>query len=79
MGTSMKEDEKRLLKALANSKEEFPALRDIGPILGIHPKRVNYLACKWSEKGFYDWGVCADLGWLTDQGKKWAEDLGLKR
>lgn len=75
----MKEDEKRLLKALANSKDDYPSLRKIARVLEIHEKRVYYLACKWSDKGYYDWGTSHDLGWLTDEGKAWAEELGVKR
>lgn len=79
MGPPMKEDEKALLKALSNSREQYPRLRDIGQILEIHPKRVYSIACKWSRNGYYEWGVVHDLGWLTEKGKNWAVEIGVKR
>ena len=79
MGASMKEDERALLKALSNSPEPYPRLRDIGQILGMHPKRLYSIACKWSSKGYYEWGVVHDLGWLTEKGKNWAVQIGVKR
>lgn len=30
----------------------------------IHHKRCWYLLKKWSDLGFYDYGVSLDLGWL---------------
>ena len=75
----MKEDERALLKALSNSPEPYPRLRDIGQILGMHPKRLYSIACKWSSKGHYEWGVVHDLGWLTEKGKNWAVEIGVKR
>ena len=75
----MKNDEKALLKAFSNSNEEYPRIRDIAKLLGMHEKRLFYIVCKWSEKGFYDWGTSSDLGWLTPEGKTWAIELGLKR
>lgn len=38
--------------------------RDAGARLGIHPKRVRGLCEKWASAGIYDYGVCADLGWV---------------
>ena len=75
----MKDDEQALLKAFANSKEVHPRIRDIAKQLQMHPKRVYSIVCKWSTKGFYEWGVVHDLGWLTEKGKTWAIELGLKR
>ena len=75
----MKSDEKALLKALANSPDRLPRVRDIGQIIEMHPKRVYSIVCKWSRKGYYEWGVVHDLGWLTDKGKAWAMELGVKR
>jgi len=79
MGPPMKEDEKALLKALSNSPEQYPRLRDIGQLLEIHPKRIYAIVCKWSRKGYYEWGVAHDLGWLTEKGKNWAVEIGVKR
>lgn len=33
----------------------------------IHPKRAEYLLNKWSDKGFYDYGVALDLGWFESE------------
>lgn len=33
----------------------------------IHHKRCWYLLRKWSEKGFYDYGVTLDLGWFDPE------------
>jgi hypothetical protein len=79
MGASMRGDEKALLKAFSNSKEQYPRIRDIARNLEMPPKRLYYLVCKWSSKGYYEWGVVHDLGWLTDKGKAWATELGVKR
>ena len=34
----------------------------------LHYKRAWYLFDKWSDKGWYDYGVTLDLGWITPQG-----------
>jgi hypothetical protein len=44
--------------------------REANRELGIPWRRVEYLCEKWCDKGVYDYGVAADLGW------KW-EDHGL--
>ena len=35
---------------------------------GIPPKRGWYVLGKWAGKGWYDWGVSIDLGWLNPEG-----------
>ena len=75
----MKPDEKALLKAFSNSKDDYPRIRDIAIELGMPEKRLYYIVCKWADKGFYDWGTWSDLGWLTEEGKLWAQQLGIKR
>ena len=62
----MKPDEVELLKALdAGERPRYAARR-----LGIPPNRVRYLCeDKWTRKGWYDYGVTYDLGWLTDAGR----------
>ena len=59
----MREDERRLLLMVLEGERP----RSAGRTLGIHPKRVVYLCYKWDNKGFYDYGVAADLGWITDR------------
>lgn len=34
----------------------------------MHYKRAWYLLEKWSRKGWYEWGVTMDLGWITPEG-----------
>jgi hypothetical protein len=64
----MKDDEKALLLAIARSPKSFP--RDIINGLLIHHKRAWYLLEKWARRGWYEYGVSLDLGWLTDAGKQ---------
>lgn len=68
----MKDDEQRLLIEVSHRCEimeaGYESVRDIGVRLGINWKRLNYLCLKWSAKGWYDYGVSADLGWLTEAG-----------
>lgn len=63
----MKEDEKELLIAIYLS--EKTNVRDIIAKIEIPYKRCLYLLEKWSGKGWYDYGVTLDLGWLTEKGK----------
>ena len=57
----MKPDELALWEALLAG--ESP--RDAGERLGVPPKRVLYLCHKWADQGDYDYGVAADLGWVS--------------
>lgn len=38
--------------------------------LNMHRKRAAYILEKWVGRGWYDYGVCVDLGWLTPEGMK---------
>lgn len=38
---------------------------------GVHSKRAHYLLSKWAGRGWYEYGVCLDLGWVTPEG--WIE------
>jgi hypothetical protein len=66
----VKADEKRLFDAMAAGlilpRDERPTPRDIGERVGMHPKRVQSICAKWARKGFYEYGVSADLGWLVE-------------
>lgn len=71
----MKEDELKMLKAVVSLYdidliERRQSPREVIYDLGIHHKRAWYLLEKWSSKGWYDYGVCLDLGWLTSEGKE---------
>lgn len=44
---------------------------DVGwacPLGPIHPKRVQDILYKWSDKGWWNYGVSARTGWLTEKG-----------
>ena len=45
------------------------------PGFPLHYKRAWYLLEKWSDKGWYDYGVTLDLGWLTPEGKEYVEQM----
>ena len=68
----MRADEKSLLEAVAGGTSP----RDLWESMGMPYKRMLYLCEKWARKGWYDYGVSADLGWITEEGreevKKWA-------
>ena len=56
-------EQKRVLDI---SKREF-SVRNIGNIferLGFSYKQLMYYVQKWSNNGFYDYGVTLDLGWF---------------
>ena len=67
----MKEDEKKFFK-LIYTYCSYPTLgntatpRDIINIINpwMNHKRCWYLLRKWSDNGFYDYGVTLDLGWI---------------
>lgn len=37
------------------------------PGFPIAPKRAWYWLEKWISKGWYDYGITLDLGWMTDK------------
>lgn len=67
----MKPDEAMFLKSC---QEQCPQKlgrrlpRDIYNELGLNWKRACYLLEKWSGKGWYDYGINVDLGWMTSKG-----------
>lgn len=68
----VKEDERQLWEAM-RAKGAFNELstetaRETAARLGIHRKRARYLLGKWAARGWYKWGVCIDMGWLTPEG-----------
>lgn len=70
----MKEDEKKFFRIAVRYARQMTddgecvgiSFRDLITFLSeyIHHKRCWYLLQKWSRLGFYNWGVCLDLGWL---------------
>ena len=67
----MSGDEQAMLLALGNA--EWP--RDYARRVGMNWKRCAYLCEKWCRKGWYDYGVACDLGWLTPEGRTFADSL----
>ena len=67
----MKPDEAELLRrmkegmSLPRGKRPWP--RQIAQEIGMHPKRLWSICEKWARKGFYEYGVSCDLGWLIDK------------
>lgn len=72
----MKDDEKQFLLDILN-RGITP--RDIinEPDFYMHHKRAWYLLEKWSDKGWYDWGISMDLGWLTEDGIFKAKEVAM--
>lgn len=59
----MKPQEKQLLVMIADKPAGSVINRS-----GIPHKRCWYYLRKWMSKQWYSFGVCLDLGWLTDEG-----------
>ncbi len=74
----MKTDEALLLLAIAlrSSSED---VRSIIDRLGVNHKRACYLLGKWAAKGWYNYGVTVDLGWLTEEGLAQARTVSPQR
>lgn len=73
MHSVMKPDERTLLRRIYHGGGAY--VRDIIQQSGMPPKRAYYILRKWAKLGFYSYGVCLDLGWLTERGKKLAEEM----
>lgn len=70
----MKHDEYSLLTAIHQATPGH-CVRDIANGLSIPYKQILYYLGKWSKRGWYDYGVSLDLGWLTEEGKSHASAL----
>lgn len=68
----MKDDERRLLIEL-NRSARLP--REIAREQGMHPKRACAMLAKWAKRGWYDYGVSVDMGWLEQAGKDAAKAM----
>jgi hypothetical protein len=64
----MAEDEINLLLAV-QSMPPGGFVRDVLVRLQIPRNRARYLLDKWTAKGWYEYGVSLDLGWLTPSGR----------
>lgn len=66
----MKEDERRLLEEMqrrARSGQPCSA-REVVRELGINEKRAAYILWKWTDRGWYNYGVNVMSGWLEREG-----------
>jgi len=68
----MKPDERVFLSAIRNADD------GVGPDetasrLGMAPKRAAYILSKWTDRGWYEYGVNVMHGWLTDEGREAAD------
>jgi hypothetical protein len=80
----MKEDERRFLidvyEKCRSGTSPFdrisPKKLINQPDFYMHYKRAWYLLGKWCDKGWYEFGVALDCGWLTAEGKEYAKNLG---
>ncbi len=61
----MKDDERRMLERVLWGDVPMYA----GAALDIHPNRVHRICEKWITKGWFECGVSARTGWITDAEK----------
>jgi hypothetical protein len=66
-------DERAFLRALATDKRPRDIITAPGALM--HHKRAWRILEKWSRRGWYEYGVSLDLGWLTPAGRAEAEKL----
>ena len=79
----MKDDEKQFLVTVYKHRmkhrggTDHLSPREIinGPRFSMHYKRAWYLLEKWTDKGWYDYSVTEDMGWLTETGEGQARAL----
>lgn len=69
----MKPDERALLALLANRTHGI-CVRDVVIGSDVPLKRAHYLLMKWAKKGWYQYGISLDLGWLTAEGLRAAAE-----
>ena len=69
----MKDTEKEFLIALYQAPPGVMP-RVICNQVGQYKQNWYYLD-KWTRKGWYNYGVCADMGWLEEKGKAVAREL----
>lgn len=73
-------NEQKRCYRLDNREFSVRAIGNIFERLGFSYKQLMYYVHKWSDMGFYDYGVTLDLGWfdfskLTGDYKKIYEDM----
>lgn len=63
MSVPRRADEVALWAAFGTEGEPHRWPRDAGAALGIPAGRVEYLCEKWTDRGVYEYGTAASLGW----------------
>lgn len=67
MSMPKRQDETDLWAAFGTNGEPHRWPRDAAVALEIPYGRAEYLCVKWSDKGIYDYGTAAQLGWKLDE------------
>lgn len=62
---ALRRSEEELFYTLLKVTRMHP--RDLINKLSINRKRAWYILSKWCAKGYYEYGISLDLGWLTDK------------
>lgn len=67
-----RQDELLFRKAIADKVRSGGGAyaRQIAKDLGMNEKRAWYLCDKWDRKGWWEYGVNALAGWLTEDGRR---------
>jgi hypothetical protein len=67
----MKPDERKLLDEIQkrSAHGSFVYVRRVVAELGMNEKRAAYICGKWTDRGWYNYGVNVLSGWLTDEGR----------
>lgn len=66
----MNENESKLLAMLLarTGKKPYVNVTGFDEETDIAPKQWYYYLTKWSDKGWFDYGVSARTGWFTPEG-----------
>lgn len=68
----MKDDERQFLAALSVNRPRQIAdgvfATDVATKIGMNEKRALYLLGKWTDKGWWEYGVSLRSGWFTAAG-----------
>lgn len=70
----MKKNELLFINFVLN-KQDTESIRELIHRIDIPYKQCWYYLNKWCAKGYYEYGVTLDLGWLTKAGKYYFEEL----
>lgn len=63
---SYRRSQELMLYLLVKNKAKDIYVRDIIRMCEIPYKRAEYILSKWCDRGYYDFGVALDLGWIDE-------------